>query len=144
VIAGEGALRGELERQIAADGLEGKVLLLGQRDDVPDLMASLDVFVLTSTFEGLCLVVCEALALARPVVATPVGGVRQTVLDGETGLLVPVGDTTALAAAIERLLSERDVAARLGEAGRQRVRELYAQERMVDGTTAVYERLLER
>jgi glycosyltransferase involved in cell wall biosynthesis len=71
-----------------------------------------------------------------------VGGVRQTVLDGETGLLVPVGDVSALAEAIVRLLSDREEARRLGAAGRARVRELYAQERMVAGTTAVYDRLL--
>jgi glycosyltransferase involved in cell wall biosynthesis len=142
VIAGEGPLEEELRTQVTGLGLDGKVVLLGQRDDVADVLASLDVFVLTSIFEGLCLVVCEALALARPVVATPVGGVRQTVLDGETGLLVPVGDTERLAAAIVRLLSDRKAAQRLGEAGRERVRELYAQERMIEGTTAVYARLL--
>jgi glycosyltransferase involved in cell wall biosynthesis len=141
-IVGEGVLHEALVKQIAELGLEGRVHLLGQRADVPDVMASLDVFALTSTFEGLCLVVNEALALARPVVATPVGGVRQTVTDGETGLLVPVGDVSALAAAISRLLSDRDEARRLGEAGRERVRGLYAQERMVEGTTAVYDRLL--
>jgi glycosyltransferase involved in cell wall biosynthesis len=141
-IAGEGALHEALQRQIDELGLGERFHLLGQRSDIPDVLASLDVFALTSTFEGLCLVVCEALALARPVVATPVGGVRQTVLDGETGLLVPVGDVPALAAAIVRLLSDRDEARRLAEAGRERVRALYAQERMVEGTTAVYERLL--
>jgi glycosyltransferase involved in cell wall biosynthesis len=142
VLVGEGVLHDPLAAQIAALGLDERVLLLGQRGDVPDVMASLDVFALTSTFEGLCLVVNEALALGTPVVATPVGGVRQTVLDGETGLLVPVGDVPALAAAIVRLLSDRDEARRLGAAGRGRVRELYAQERMVAGTTAVYDRLL--
>jgi glycosyltransferase involved in cell wall biosynthesis len=142
VIAGEGVLHEALAAQIAALGLEGRVLLLGQRRDVPDVMASLDVFALTSTFEGLCLVVNEALALGAPVVATPVGGVRQTVLDGETGVLVPVGDVAALADALVRLLSDRDEARRLGAAGRERVRDLYAQERMVAGTVAVYESLL--
>jgi glycosyltransferase involved in cell wall biosynthesis len=141
-IVGEGILEDELREQMAALGLEEKVRLVGQRDDVPDVMASLDLFVLTSEYEGLCLVVCEALALAVPVVATPVGGVRQTVLEGETGLLVPVGDTDALAAAIIRLLDSPEEARRLGEAGRERVRELYALERMVDGTTRLYRRLL--
>jgi glycosyltransferase involved in cell wall biosynthesis len=144
VIAGEGVLRPELERQIAELGLRDRVLLLGQRDDVPDVMASLDVFALTSTYEGLCLVVIEALALARPVVATPVGGIRETVLDDETGVLFPVGDTIALAAALIRLLSDPNTRARLGEAGRERVGALYALERMVEGTIAVYERLLAR
>jgi glycosyltransferase involved in cell wall biosynthesis len=142
VIAGEGVLHEALAEQIAGLGLGERFLLLGQRRDVPDVMASLDVFALTSAFEGLCLVVNEALALGTPVVATPVGGVRQTVLDGETGLLVPVGDVSALAAALVRLLSDRDEARRLGAAGRERVRKLYAQERMVEGTTAVYDRLL--
>jgi len=142
VIAGEGVLHEELAAQIAGLGLEERFLLLGQRRDVPDVMASLDVFALTSAFEGLCLVVNEALALGTPVVATPVGGVRQTVLDGETGVLVPVGDTAALAEALVRLLSDPDEARRLGAAGRERVRHLYAQERMVAGTVAVYESLL--
>ena len=103
VVVGDGELRGEHERLAA--GLP--VRFLGTRDDVPELLASFDVFAFPSRFEGLCLAVIEAQAAGVPVVATPVGGIRETVVDGETGLLVPTRDPGALAAAVRRLLADR-------------------------------------
>ena len=102
VIVGEGELRGELEAASAGLPIE----LAGDRDDVPELLAGFDVFAFPSRFEGLCLAVIEAQAAGVPVVATPVGGIRETVMDGETGLIVPVGDPVALAAAVCRLLED--------------------------------------
>jgi glycosyltransferase involved in cell wall biosynthesis len=136
VIVGDGELREELERR--ADGLP--VELTGARDDVPELLASFDVFAFPSLFEGLCLAVIEAQAAGVPVVATPVGGIRETVVDGETGLLVPPRDPAALAAAIRRLLDDRDLARRLAEEARRRVRERYSEQRMVELTLGLYER----
>ena len=95
VVAGDGELRGELE-QLAAP-LGDRFEFLGERRDVPDLLASFEVFAFPSHFEGLCLAVIEAQAAGVPVVATPVGGIRETVVEGETGFLVPVGDPQALA-----------------------------------------------
>jgi glycosyltransferase involved in cell wall biosynthesis len=135
VIVGDGELREELERR--ADGLP--VELTGARDDVPELLASFDVFAFPSLFEGLCLAVIEAQAAGVPVVATPVGGIRETVVDGETGLLVPPRDPAALAAAIRRLLDDRDLARRLADEARRRVRERYSEERMVGLTLGLYE-----
>jgi len=135
VIVGDGELREELERR--ADGLP--VELTGARDDVPELLASFDVFAFPSLFEGLCLAVIEAQAAGVPVVATPVGGIRETVVDGETGLLVPTGDPAALAAAIRRLLDEPDLARRLAGEARRRVRERYSEQRMVELTLGLYE-----
>jgi glycosyltransferase involved in cell wall biosynthesis len=135
VIVGDGELREELERR--ADGLP--VELTGARDDVPELLASFDVFAFPSLFEGLCLAVIEAQAAGVPVVATPVGGIRETVLDGETGLLVPPRDPAALAAAIRRLLDDRDLARRLADEARRRVRERYSEQRMVELTLGLYE-----
>ena len=86
-IAGDGELRSELEALAAPLG--DRFVLLGARDDVPDLLASFDVFAFPSRFEGLCVAVIEAQAAGVPVVATPVGGIRETVVDGETGWLVP-------------------------------------------------------
>jgi glycosyltransferase involved in cell wall biosynthesis len=136
VIVGDGELREELERR--AHGLP--VELTGARDDVPELLASFDVFAFPSLFEGLCLAVIEAQAAGVPVVATPVGGIRETVVDGETGLLVPPRDPAALAAAIRRLLDDRDLARRLAEEARRHVRARYSEERMVEVTLGLYER----
>ena len=134
VIVGDGELREELERR--ADGLE--VELTGARDDVPELLASFDVFAFPSLFEGLCLAVIEAQAAGVPVVATPVGGIRETVVDDETGLLVPPRDPAALAAAIRRLLDDRDLARGLAGEARRRVRERYSEQRMVELTLGLY------
>jgi glycosyltransferase involved in cell wall biosynthesis len=134
VVAGDGPLRGELERRASALPFE----FLGNRGDVPELLAGLDVFAFPSLFEGLCLAVIEAQAAGVPVVATPVGGIRETVVDGETGLLVPCGDAAALAAAVCRLLADPALAQRLAGAARRRVHDRYAVEHMVERTLALY------
>jgi ubiquinone/menaquinone biosynthesis C-methylase UbiE len=113
----ETALRAEAERLGVAD----RVVFTGHRDDVPALLAGCDVFCLPSTGEGLPLVVLEAMAQGKPVVASAVGGTPELVVDGETGLLVPPGDADALARALARVLADPALAARLGGAGRERV-----------------------
>jgi glycosyltransferase involved in cell wall biosynthesis len=105
---------------------------------VPELLASFDVFAFPSLFEGLCLAVIEAQAAGVPVVATPVGGIRETVVDGETGLLVPPRDPAALAVAIRRLLDDPDLARRLADEARRRVRETYSEQRMIELTLGLY------
>ena len=134
VVAGDGELREELERQ--AEG--SNVRFLGARDDVPQLLASFDVFAFPSLFEGLCLAVIEAQAAGVPVVATPVGGIRETVVDGETGLLVPTRDPAALAATIRRQLEDRPAAEAMAAEAKRRVRERFSVERMVEETLRLY------
>jgi glycosyltransferase involved in cell wall biosynthesis len=135
VVAGDGPLRRTLEARAAGLPFD----FLGERADVPELLAGFDVFAFPSLFEGLCLAVIEAQAAGVPVVATPVGGIRETVVDGETGLLVPPNDPPALAAAVCRLLEDLALAAKLADAARRRVRERYSVERMVAGTLALYD-----
>jgi glycosyltransferase involved in cell wall biosynthesis len=135
VVAGDGELREELERQ--AEG--SNVRFLGARDDVPALLASFDVFAFPSLFEGLCLAVIEAQAAGVPVVATPVGGIRETVVDGETGLLVPTRNPAALAAAIRRLLEDRPAAEAMAAEARRRVRERFSVERLIEETLRLYD-----
>jgi len=144
VVAGEGELRGELERRIADAGLNGRFVLLGERDDVPAVLADLDVFALSSDFEGMCLAVAEAMAAGKPVVSTAVGGVRQSVVPGETGILVEPGDAAGLAEGILSLLRDPARARAMGEAGRRRAVALYALDRMVAQTAEVYRRALSR
>lgn len=138
VVAGGGELRHELEERARRLGLGEAVRFLGERDDVPGVLASLDVFAFPSRFEGLCLAVIEAQAAGVPVVATPVGGIRETVVPDETGLLVPVDDAAALAEAVVHLLENREAALRMAAAARRRVVECYSEERMVAGTLALY------
>ncbi len=125
VIFGEGGLRGELERRVASLGLTGKVLLPGFRDHLDTLIAGADVVVLPSFTEGLPNVALEASAAGIPVVATAVGGTPEVVADGVTGLLVPSGKPTALAEKVRSLLRDNALAARMGAAGRERMRRLF-------------------
>jgi glycosyltransferase involved in cell wall biosynthesis len=137
VVAGDGELREELEA--LARPLGERFTFLGERDDVPGLLASFAVFAYPSRFEGLCLAVIEAQAAGVPVVATPVGGIVENVVDGETGLLVAPEDPAALAEAIVRVLDDPELGSRLAEQARPRVLERYARERMVARTLALYD-----
>jgi glycosyltransferase involved in cell wall biosynthesis len=134
LVAGEGPERPRLERLAAGSGVE----LLGVRDDVADLMAAADAVVLTSEAEALPMSVLEAMAAARPVIVTDIGGMAEAVVQDETGLLVPAGDAEAAARALVELASDRERAGRMGEAGRARQRERFDGETMV----ARYERTL--
>jgi glycosyltransferase involved in cell wall biosynthesis len=144
VVAGDGPDRDALAAQADAAGISDRVRLLGPRRDIPDLLAACDVFVLPSIVEGLPLSVLEAMAAARPVVATRVPGTDEAVLDGETGILVPPRDPEALALAIRSLLADPGRASRLGSAGRARVIAEFSTQRMVAAVAAQYEELLDR
>jgi glycosyltransferase involved in cell wall biosynthesis len=135
-IAGEGELRAELEALAAPLG--DRATLLGERDDVPDLLASFAVFAFPSQFEGLCLAVIEAQAAGVPVVATPVGGIRETVVEGETGWLVPPRDPRALADRIAWVLDHPDEARSVAEEARRRARARYSEAAMVERTLGLY------
>lgn len=144
VIAGEGELRPVLEKQIKDHRLEKHVVLAGFRPDVLSLHKSFDIFVLSSTTEGLGTSLLDAMACAKPVVATTAGGIPEVVEEGVTGLLVPPKDHEALARAIVTLLKDRELRKRLGSAGLARVRERFTAERMVQDTLRVYQRAAQR
>ena len=143
LLAGEGPARRCLEDEARSQGVADRVHFLGHRDDVRTLMAQADVVVLPSVAEGLPLVLLEAMAAGRPIVATAVGGVPEIVEDRVTGLLVPPGDAPALAAAVLSVLADPRAARELGERGRQRWRDRYDAVRMVEEYCAIYEELLQ-
>lgn len=120
-LVGDGELRRSIEAKAKSLGLGQNVRFLGTRTDIPDILADTDVFVLASLWEGLPGAVMEAMAVRLPVVATRVGGVPELVVDGETGLLVTAGDAEALATALERLIGDRGLCSRLGQAGHRRI-----------------------
>ena len=142
LIAGEGELEDSLRRRIAGLGLEKHVLLAGFRPDVIALHQGFDLFVMSSTTEGLGTSALDAMACGKAVVATRAGGLAEVVADGETGLLVPVRNAEALADAIVTLLRDAALRARCGAAGLARVRSAFDAGRMVRETAAVYESLV--
>ena len=144
VIAGDGPLRPALERQAAELGIDSQVAFLGERQDIPELLAAMDVFVMPSLWEGGPYTVLEAMAMERPVVTTNVGMVRDVVRSGEHALVVPPGDAGALAEAVLGLLNEPELRVRLARAGRRLAVERFSEERLVEGVLAVYERSLAR
>jgi glycosyltransferase involved in cell wall biosynthesis len=137
-VVGDGVLRAELEAKCRALGLTGRVVFTGARPDVAAVLAALDVVVVPSHTEGLSNALLEAMAMARPVVATAVGGNPDAVEAGTTGLLVPPRDPEALAASVLGLLERPDEARRLGEAARRRVLAEFSLDRMVAGYEALY------
>jgi len=141
-IAGDGPERAALEARATRLGLEAGVRFLGRREDAPDLLAACDVFVLPSRAEGLGVAALEAMAVGRPVVASEVGGLGQAVVDERTGLLVPPGDARALAHAVGRVTSQRELRERLAEAGPERIGEGYLAGQMVEAYERLYREVL--
>jgi glycosyltransferase involved in cell wall biosynthesis len=142
VVAGEGPSRGVVEEQIRSSGLEGKVVLLGERRDIPELLARADLFVLPSRFEGLPTALIEAMAAGRPIVATSVGGNAEVVVEGETGWIVPPERPHALARAITEAL-DSDLGA-MGRNARQRAMQHFTADTMATAYAGLYEGIIER
>ncbi|MBN1885188.1 MAG: glycosyltransferase family 4 protein [Candidatus Krumholzibacteriota bacterium] len=126
----DGCVR-EIEELRRSLGLGEQLVFAGYRRDVPAFLAALDLFVLPSHREGMPRALLEAMATALPVVATDIRGCREEVVDGETGLLVPVRDPTALASAIGLLLDDPERRRRYGDAGRRRVLDRFDERRIV-------------
>lgn len=141
VIAGDGPLRDRLEQTSHAYHLDHHVKFLGHREDVPRLMAASDLIVLPSAYEGLPNVLLEAMQLSKPVVATAAPGTTEVVIDGQTGLLVPVGNPPLLARAMRDVIRDPALARRLGEAGRARVEAEFRAETMITQFAELYEQL---
>jgi len=143
IIAGGGDLEDYLRALASEIGVAEQVHVLGPRKDVPALMHAIDVFVMPSIWEGFGLVLLEAMAAGRPIVASRVATIPEVVADGETGLLVPAGDPLALAEALAELAGQPEKASRFGEAGRERLRRQFSVEKMVGDTELLYRELLE-
>jgi glycosyltransferase involved in cell wall biosynthesis len=142
VIAGGGDLEAYLRDLALEVGVAERVHVLGPRKDVPALMHAMDVFAMPSIWEGFGLVLLEAMAAGRPVVASRVATIPEVVVDGQTGLLVPAGDPLALAEAIARLAADPALARQLGEAGRDRLRRHFSIDKMVGDTELLYREVL--
>jgi glycosyltransferase involved in cell wall biosynthesis len=143
VIVGEGELLQETQR-LADELLPGSHTFAGQRPNVPQLLPALDVFAMSSDFEGLPFALLEAMATGLPIVTTDVQGTGEAITDEVEGLLVPAQDPDALAQAIERLATDAALAQRLGLAAKTRFGEEFTTDLMVQRTEELYERILGR
>jgi glycosyltransferase involved in cell wall biosynthesis len=142
LFVGEGALRPQIERQVGRLGVARRVIFTGFRQDVAALLKMIDVLALPSRWEGLSLVLLEAMASRKPVVATRVTGNIDVVVDGVTGFLVPVGAPQRLAEKIVALLQDGQLRAEYGQKGRERVEHEFSLDGMVARTRAIYKELL--
>jgi glycosyltransferase involved in cell wall biosynthesis len=141
-VAGEGPERASLEALAEELGIGPRVMLLGNRSDVPDLLAAFDVAVSASWFEGSPLAAMEYMDAALPIVATRVGGMPDLIEDGVHGRLVEAGDAAGLAAAVVQLLRDPDGARAMGERARERRRAEFDLDGTVRTLQAMYERLV--
>jgi starch synthase (maltosyl-transferring) len=143
VLVGDGPIRLQLESQIARLSLQNQVKLLGSRNDVPSLLKACDLFVFPSRTEGLPNALLESMAAECPIVTTDVPGCRDLITHGETGLIVPYGDTEALASAMSRLLTDRDLASRLGQAAAKSASTDWSIDATWNGYAAAYRDILQ-
>jgi glycosyltransferase involved in cell wall biosynthesis len=141
-IAGDGNLRLELERQALQLGVSDRVSFAGFISDTAAFLGEIDIFVMPSLFEGLGVAALEAMAAAKPVIASRAGGLAEIVVDGETGLLFPAGNVAALAAAMAALAGDSQRAVAMGIKARQRVLHHYTLEQMARRNESLYYELL--
>lgn len=144
LLVGDGDLRRPLGRLAEELGVADRVRFLGVRSDVPEVLAAVDIFALTSICEAASLTLLEAMASALPVVATAVGGTPEIVRDGLDGILVPRGDAHATASAFLRLLGDPAAASAMGASARERVRSRYQLATTIETYMALYRRLAGR
>lgn len=143
VLIGDGTERPKIEQQVKEAGLQKNFLFLGSREDIPQLLAACDLFVLPSESEGMPNALLEAMAAGLPAIATSVGGVPEVIEHNVTGLLVPPCEPAALSKAILALLNNEDLRHRLARAGRERVVRYFSFDRLMSVLNTLYAELSE-
>lgn len=144
LIVGDGPLRNELENYSERLGIENSVIFTGERSNIPELLQSMDIFVMTSLYEGMSNSIMEAMVAGLPVVATDVGGNSELIIQNETGYLCPLKDKTAFVNAIVNLINNESEAKKLGENGRRKILNEFTIEKMIQNTESIYKNLLEK
>ncbi|ATE62293.1 glycosyltransferase [Thauera sinica] len=142
LVFGRGPLEAELRQAIAGQGLAGNVRLMGFVDNLPEILGCLDLLVHPADMEGLGVSLLQASAARVPIIASRAGGMPEAVRDGVNGLLVEPGDMRQLAGAMDRLLGDPALRARMGEAGRTLVLGEFSVDAMCDGNLAIYRKVL--
>ena len=141
MLVGDGALRNDLEARTESLGIQDRVLFTGQRTDVRDVLAALDIVVVPSLQEGFPVLTLEAMAMEKPIVASEIDGITEQIVNGKEGLLVPPKDPQAIAQAVRRLAENPEQASLLGKNARARVLREFSVDKMIAETIGVYESL---
>lgn len=139
LVVGDGPLKSTLIQEVRKKNLHDRIFFLGERDDIPNILAGIDLFVLSSLSEGMSITLVEAMAAGLPIIATEVGGNPDLINHEQNGLLVPTGDEKAMADAILKVLKDTKLARSLGEAARQKFESEYTLEKMVKRYIDVFE-----
>ena len=142
LLVGDGPLRANLEVLSEALDMKDKIIFAGFRSDIKEVLASMDILVIPSLLEGFPMVTLEAMALAKPIVATCIDGLREQIIDGESGILLPPKDPSALTASIMKLLNDPQLAVRIGSNARKQVEKEFPLEKMIMETHEVYQSLV--
>ena len=143
LIVGNGPLESDLKAMAVSLGIQKSVIFCGIRQDIPAVMAALDILVFSSRWEGLPVALLEGMASSLPIVATNVGGVPGVIENGETGFLVPPSSPDLLANACLVLIKDPELKKRMGKAGYTHVQEKYGMELMVNKTISLYQSMLQ-
>jgi glycosyltransferase involved in cell wall biosynthesis len=144
VIVGGGPLEKSLRREVSRMKAEQFIRIPGERPDALEILSLFDIFVLPSLWEGLPLVLIEAAALGKPIIASDIDGVREVIRDGENGVLVPLRNPVKLAEAVVRLLEDRTLALKLGESAKTGIPPLFTHSRMIEAIEGLYLELYEK
>jgi glycosyltransferase involved in cell wall biosynthesis len=144
LIVGEGPLRKDLEALAQKLRIEKHIIFADFRKDVNDILSAINILIVPSLLEGFPMIVLEGMAMAKPIIATRIDGIKEQIVDGESGILIPPRDPDALAEAIVRLSIDKELARTLGSEGRRRVENEFTVERMVSETKKVYQTLYEQ
>ena len=141
LLVGEGPLRRPLEDISKRLGIEPFIIFTGQRNDIRDVLAALDILVIPSVLEGLPMITIEAMAMGKPIIATRIDGITEQIRDGKEGLLIASRSPVELGSAIGRIAGDSLLASSLGNAARQRVTTEFSVQQMIEATIKVYEEL---
>jgi len=144
ILVGDGVLRKQLKKLISKLKLDGVFILTGWRRDIPDILSAIDVFVLTSLWEGMPISVLEAMASLKPSVVTDTGGVREIIIEGKTGFLIKRRDINTMSERIITLLNNKALRDEIGENARMYIKEDYSIKHMINNTRQLYEELIQK
>jgi glycosyltransferase involved in cell wall biosynthesis len=142
-VIGDGSLREELKSYAECIGIADKILFLGNRKDIPELLSAIDIFVLSSIKEGLPIALVEAAAARKPIISTNIGSIRRIVRNEVNGLLVPLGNRTALKEAMIRLIENPQLREKMGERGKKIAMESFSLAHMMDQYKDLYYSIVE-
>jgi len=142
ILVGDGPLRAQLENMAQRLGIANSIIFTGFRNDIPRILAEMDIFVLSSVLEGLPRVVMEAMAVGKPIVATDIEGIREELDHGQEGIIVPSRNPPALAQGIMELLINRDKAKEMGLRARKKAERLFSLKETVKNIDSLYQRLI--